>query len=92
MSQVSLKGTLRCQTYEVSQLRAALPDHIVLTRHERGCLYFEIRPDASDPTLFHVSERFEDEAAFLAHQERTRASRWWEVTSHMERDFTVTSA
>jgi hypothetical protein len=34
-----------------------------------------------------VSERFRDEAAFAAHQARTRASAWWQITSHMARDF-----
>ena len=30
-----------------------------------------------------------DEAAFAAHQARTRASDWWRATSHMARDFRV---
>ncbi len=87
--EVALTGTIRCSPDEAESLRAAIPAHVALTRAEPGCLAFDIRPTA-DPCIFAVSERFRDEAAFQAHQARTRASDWWRITSHMPRDFEIT--
>ena len=86
---VRLTGTIRCATDETETLRAAIPAHVALSRAEPGCLAFDIRP-TSDPCVFEVSERFCDDAAFQAHQARTRASAWWRITGHMQRDFEVT--
>ena len=86
---VRLTGTFRCAPEETASLCAAIPGHVALSRAEPGCLAFDIRQTA-DPCVFEVSERFCDEAAFAAHQARTRASAWWTITGRMPRDFEIT--
>jgi quinol monooxygenase YgiN len=86
---VRLTGTIRCAADEVKRLRAAIPEHVALSRAEPGCLAFDIRATA-DPCAYEVSERFVDQPAFEAHQARTRASAWWRETCHMPRDFEIT--
>ena len=86
---VCLTGTIRCAPDETELLRAAIADHVELSRAEPGCLAFDIRATA-DPCVYEVSEGFRDEAAFAAHQARTRASPWWRITRQMPRDFEIT--
>jgi quinol monooxygenase YgiN len=89
MARISLSGSLRCGADDIATVLAALPDHIRLSRAEAGCLSFEVSQDAANRGLFHVSESFVDQAAFDAHQTRTRASAWWQATQAFPRDFTV---
>ena len=84
---VILTGTLRCDPGEAATVRDALPEHIRLTRAEPGCEEFNVIETA--PGVFEVSERFVDQAAFDAHQTRTRGSDWWRLTAHMPRDFDI---
>jgi len=81
---VTLKGQLRCTSADADIVRAALPEHIRLSRAEPGCEHFQIEEIA--PGVFTVEERFSDEVALAAHQTRTRASEWWRKTSHIPRD------
>lgn len=90
MTKIHLTGTLTCAQGDAPAVRAALPDHIRLTRAEPGCEAFDITETA--PGQFSVAERFTDRAAFEAHQTRTRASDWFRITGHMTRDFTVTES
>ena len=87
---VRLSGTLICEPADAQVVRDALPEHIRLSRAEPGCLRFDVTETA--PCVFTVSEEFSDRAAFEAHQIRTRASAWWDATSHIPRDFQVTEA
>lgn len=84
---VRLSGTLSCEAEDARVVRDALPEHIRLSRAEPGCLHFDVTETA--PGVFSVSEEFTDQAAFEAHQTRTRASAWWAATSHIPRDFKV---
>ena len=87
---VILNGTLRCETEaQADRVRAALPEHIRLTRAEPGCLSFEVTPSA-DPRIWTVAERFVDAAAFEAHQTRSAASPWARETEGIPRDYVVT--
>ncbi|MEQ3626451.1 MAG: putative quinol monooxygenase [Celeribacter sp.] len=86
---IRLTGTLTCPTPEdIALVKRHLPEHIRLTRAEPGCLSFEVSARADAPSLYDVSELFRDEAAFDAHQTRTRASDWFHATAHLPRDFT----
>ena len=87
---VILTGTLTCAEDDADRVRAALPEHIRLSRAEPGCLRFDVVE--TEPGLFTVSEEFTDQAAFEAHQARTRASAWWTATGHIPRNFKVSSA
>ena len=86
---VTLTGTLTCTEEDLRVVRDALPEHIRLSRAEPGCLRFDVTETA--PGEFSVSEEFEDQSAFNAHQIRTRASAWWAATGHIPRDFKVYS-
>lgn len=64
-----------------------LEDHIELTRAEPGCLKFEVTEDPGDRNKFHVSEIFDSEEAFDAHQVRAKASEWGQHSEKLERKF-----
>jgi len=87
MGVIRLTGTLACAPDEAEGVRAALPEHIRLSRAEPGCLSFDVTETA--PGVFAVAERFADRTAFDAHRTRTRASAWWQATGHMTRSFTL---
>lgn len=67
-----------------------LPEHIRLTRAEPGCLSFEVSPTIN-PLVWQVDEQFQDDASFLAHQQRVAASEWGRATASIERRYEITS-
>ena len=87
--QIIITGTISCLPADLDLLLSALPDHVSLTRSERGCLTFSIEQSSVDPCVFDVSERFVDQAAFELHTQRTRASDWWQKTNHMPRNISI---
>jgi len=87
---IRVTGTLSCAPEEAGAVRAALPEHVRLTRAEPGCVSFDVLETAQG--VFSVSGAFAGRAALDAHRTRTRASEWWRVTGHMARDFTQTGA
>ncbi len=88
MPKVYLEGLLIAHSAaEHAVVDLYLDDHIALTRAEPGCLKFEVNPDATDRNKWHVSEVFESEEAFEAHQARAKTSEWGEVSERLERRF-----
>ncbi|MEY8842971.1 putative quinol monooxygenase [Cribrihabitans sp. XS_ASV171] len=87
---VTLTGTLTVPPERMSEVRAALPEHVRLTRAEPGCLSFAVTERDDAPGVFDVAERFADRAAFDAHQARATASAWADVTRGLPRNYTVT--
>ncbi|MEM8653894.1 MAG: antibiotic biosynthesis monooxygenase [Pseudomonadota bacterium] len=86
---VTLDGVLRCASEEeAARVRAALPDHLRLTRAEPGCLRFDVDP-TDDPLVWSVSEEFTDPGAFEAHRARAATSDWARATAGIERDYTI---
>jgi quinol monooxygenase YgiN len=84
---VTLSGTLTCVAdVQAAHVRAALPDHIALTRAEADCLSFQVTQTA-DLRVWSVSEQFTDAAAFEAHQSRAAASDWARETAGIARDY-----
>ena len=88
MGVIRLAGRMTCAADEADILRAALPEHIRLSRAEPGCIAFDVTETA--PCVFTLSESFANRAAFDAHQARSRASAWWRATGHLPRDFDLT--
>lgn len=88
MAEIRLTGTMTCPPERAEAVRAALPEHIRLTRAEPGCLQFDVTETA--PGRFGVSERFADRTAFEAHQARADASAWARVTAGCPRDYEIT--
>lgn len=86
---VTLTGQLICKdAAEASRVRAALADHIRLTRAEPGCLSFEV-VQTDDPLVWQVDEAFTDAPAFTAHQTRASTSEWAAQTAGIERKYKV---
>ena len=89
---IRVTGQLICATAEDAALvTTLLPEHIRLSRDERGCLSFSVT-QSNDPLVWHLDETFIDRTAFKAHQTRTRASEWFRATSHLGRNFLITDA
>lgn len=89
---IRVTGTLACTTADQAEtVRRMLPDHIRLSRAEPGCLAFNVDP-TDDPLVWRLDETFADQAAFAAHQSRTRASAWFSATADLTRDFSVTGS
>ena len=87
---VTLTGHIDVPPARLEAVRAALPEHIRLTRAEPGCLRFEVTELAEPAGRFAVAEEFADAAAFAAHQARAGASDWARVTAGIARDYRVT--
>ncbi|MCG7518120.1 putative quinol monooxygenase [Ruegeria sp. Ofav3-42] len=90
-AKVILKGHISVPADRLAQVRDALPEHIALTRAEPGCLSFDVEEEAAVPGRFNVSEVFASQVAFDAHQARTKASVWFEVTKGIPRDYAITT-
>lgn len=86
---VYLKGHIDVPADRLDAVREALPLHIELTHAEAGCLSFEVIEDTTQKGRFWVSESFADQAAFDAHQERTKASAWAKVAEGIPREYEV---
>lgn len=84
---VRLTGTITIPVDQQAVLVPLLDEHVVLTRAEPGCLYFEVTQDAQTPEVFHVSELFTDEPAFAAHQANGAARPWGPASAGLARDF-----
>ena len=87
---VYLKGHIDVPEDRLELVSKALPDHIALTLKEPGCLSFEVIPCSLIENRFLVSECFVNQAAFDAHQERTTASPWFQITEGIPRDYRIT--
>ena len=89
-TEVILTGTLICSCADqAARVQAALAHHIALTRAEPGCLAFDVSP-TDDPLVWQVKERFRDQAALAAHQDRVTASDWGRQTKGIARDYVIT--
>lgn len=88
LGNVHLTGTLKVPADRIEAVLAALPEHIALTRAERGCLVFDVAQSPDDPLCLIVHETFRDQAAFDAHQARNAASSWARITQGMPRHYT----
>lgn len=90
MTPVSLTGRLVCATRADADLvEQLLPDHIALTRAERGCLSFAVTRRIDEPLVWDVDELFDGEGSFRAHQARVAASEWGRRTAAIPRDYVV---
>lgn len=87
---VVLTGHIDVPADRLEAIRAALPDHIRLTRAEPGCLAFEVCESGGTPGRFEVRERFADTRAFRAHQARVQSSDWGRISVGLARHYTVT--
>lgn len=81
-------GRLICDSLaQMMTVLSHLPDHVTLSRAEPGCLRFDLA-QSDDPMIWTLDELFADDAAFAAHQARTKASDWGRASGDIRRDIT----
>lgn len=80
-----LSGKITIPVEDLARARAALQEHVRLTRAEPGCRAFAVTEQ--DGGVFEVSESFDDRAAFEAHQARLKGSAWAAATINAVRDY-----
>lgn len=86
---IRLKGHLICASAEeLAIVQAHVGEHIRLTHLEPGCLSFEVT-QTDDPMIWEVMETFRTRADFDAHQTRTRASAWFQLSQSIARAFRI---
>jgi len=90
MQKFSLKGHIDVPADRLADVAAALPAHIVAAHAEAGCISFEVVPCDRVSGRFLVSEVFTNQAAFDAHQTRTKAPPWAEITTGIPREYKIT--
>ena len=90
MSKVTLTGHIIVSDADMEAVKAALINHIDLTRQEEGCIVFEVTPDPDNANRFNVYEEFTDKESFSKHQERVRNSEWGVITANVERHYQFT--
>ena len=89
---VTVTGRLICaDAAEAELVRALLPEHVRLTRAEPGCELFEVE-ELPGTTIWTVTERFADRAAFEAHQSRRRTATGAASTRPIRREIDVAEA
>ncbi|MEM7068032.1 MAG: antibiotic biosynthesis monooxygenase [Pseudomonadota bacterium] len=82
-----LKGHIDVPEDRAEFVKAALAEHIRLTRDEPGCIFFNVEPCSDVAGRFTVSEAFVDKQAFDAHQERARNSPWAAASAGIPREY-----
>ncbi|WP_220494968.1 MULTISPECIES: putative quinol monooxygenase [unclassified Paracoccus (in: a-proteobacteria)] len=85
-AQIGRSGHITCA--DPSQLMTLLMHveaHVLASRAEPGCLYFEIA-QTDDPLVWRVEELFRDAEALAAHRRRTAASAWATATAGFSRN------
>lgn len=92
MGKITVQGYITVPSAQLDAIKEALAEHISLTREEEGCLIFEVVQRVDEPLVFDLYEEFIDDAAFAAHQARSKQTRWAEISADVTRDFDVTRA
>ena len=90
MTKIELNGYVDLTHDRLDDVLAALPEHIALSRGEDGNISFSVTQDSTNPLRLLVSEVFENQASFDAHQTRTSKSKWADVTKGLPRHYTIT--
>jgi len=86
---VYLNGHIDVPAEQWETVSAALPTHVALTHEEPGCISFEVTKCPDVDNRFLVAEIFENQAAFEAHQARTKASDWFKISADCPREFHI---
>jgi quinol monooxygenase YgiN len=89
MSKVILQGYVLVPDDSIEAVLQALPEHILNTTAEQGCLVFNVQQDVDQPNKLSVYEEFVDKDAFDLHQERVKRSLWGKVSRHCERFYNI---
>ena len=86
---IYLDGYIDVPEDRMAVIEKALGVHIALTHEEAGCVSFEVVPCKTVKGRFLVSEIFTNQTTFNAHQTRTKASDWFQVTQGIAREYSI---
>ena len=89
MSKITLSGHIQVPLSEPSKVKEALPQHIAMTKSEPGCIVFKVQEHPTIEGRFDVYEEFGSRKAFEHHQKRVRDSTWGNITTHVQRQYTI---
>lgn len=64
---IVIQGFIRTAPESAAKFKEAAAPLIAATRQEAGCIEYAFAEDIGDPGLFHVIERWADEASNAAH-------------------------
>ena len=85
---MTVEGYIDVPEADLTKVKAALAEHLRLTRAEPGCLRFEVTP-SEQSNRFDVFEVFADQAAFDRHQTRVKQSDWGKITQNVKRHYQI---
>ena len=86
---IKLTGYLDVPAERWDAVMESLKTHIDLTRQEPGCISFNVEPCSDTPHRLLVSELFESQEDFDAHQVRAKASVWAEISAGIPRNYEI---
>ncbi len=89
MPAVHVKGYMLAPISDVPAIIRQIPEHIRLTRAEKGCELFSLLQDQDDPCKFWVEERFSSTDAFAFHQNRIKQTLWGAITENCSRFYKI---
>ncbi len=92
VKQIHLTGHIDVPADRLDEVKTALPEHIRLTRLEKGCISFNVSPDPHTSGRFNVAETFACRADFDQHQNRTKNSDWARITTGIPRSYSISEA
>jgi quinol monooxygenase YgiN len=64
---IVIQGFIRTAPENAAKFKAAAATLIAATRQETGCIEYAFAEDIGDPGLFHIIERWADDASNAAH-------------------------
>jgi (4S)-4-hydroxy-5-phosphonooxypentane-2,3-dione isomerase len=88
-TKVIVEGYILIPESEMEAITSELPNHIELTKKERGCLVFLVEQDHETYGKFNVYEEFISKEAFAEHQERVNESYWGSITKNVKRVYSI---
>ncbi len=86
---IKLEGYLDVPVERWAASMSALETHIELTRSEPGCIEFNVNPCIEIKHRLLVSELFENQTSFDAHQARAAQSEWAEISAGIPRQYEI---
>lgn len=73
---IVIMGTFRVAAEHIDALLPLARKVAEQTRAEQGCIQYGYAQDIDDPALFHVSERWTDRPALVAHAKSAHMAEW----------------
>ena len=86
---IYLSGHFDVAKQHIQETLLLLPEHIKLSREEKGCLDFRVTQSKKTEGRFQVFEKFNSKRAYLYHQKRIKNSKWKNIMTKLKRDYEI---